>query len=60
MKTPSKVGELGYCLGNALAFVSSSESLKGVIWAKGTKCVTVGLAAMGAGEGPERQCAKHR
>lgn len=53
MKTSSKVGELGCCLGNTLAFVSSSERLKGVIWAKGTKCVTVGLAAMGAEEGPE-------
>lgn len=46
MKTSSRVGELGCCLRNTLAFVLPFESNAG----KGTKCVTVGFAVMGGEE----------
>lgn len=52
MKTFRRVGKLGCWLGNTLAFVSSFDSLKGVIEAKIAKRVTVGFTAMGGVEGP--------
>lgn len=51
MKTFSGVGELGCWLRNTLAFLSSFDSLKGVIQAKRAQSVTVGFTAMGGVEG---------
>jgi len=47
VKTFSRVRELGCWIRNTLAFLSSSDSLKGVIQAKGAKNVTVRFAAVG-------------